>query len=359
VGELQCSAHGIISSPHSLWDVQLSDIDYHLPEELIAQKPIEPRDSSRLLVDQGNDAPLHRHMSDFDQFIEPGDVMVINDTKVLPARLMLQRKTGGTAEVLLLEPLTPDHQRWEALIRPARKLKTGEVLEYFGRRVVRIGERRESGDTFEIEILDEEPDARIDLIGTMPLPPYIKRSLEDRDRYQTVYAREPGSAAAPTAGLHFTEDLLGRVEERGATIVRVELIVGLDTFKPVTSDDPTQHQIHTEKYRVPVDTWTKVQNAKRVIAIGTTATRALESAATFGELEGRTNLFVTRGYEWKVVDLLLTNFHMPRTSLLLLIDAFVGSRWRRLYDDAIAERYRFLSFGDAMLLNRHLGDQST
>ncbi len=334
--------------------MRLSDIDYELPEELIAQKPIEPRDASRLLVDQGNAQALHGHMYEFDQFVQPGDVLVINDTKVLPARLMLQRSSGGTAEVLLLEPLSPDHRQWEALIRPARKLKTGEVLEYFGRRVVRIGERRESGDTFVVEILDDDPDARIDLIGSMPLPPYIKRSLEDKERYQTVYAREPGSAAAPTAGLHFTEDLLQRVQSRGASIARVELIVGLDTFKPVTSDDPTEHQIHTERYRVPVDTWDMVQAAQRVVAVGTTATRALESAATFGELEGRTNLFVTRGYEWQVVDLLLTNFHMPRTSLLLLIDAFVGPRWRALYDEAIRSKYRFLSFGDAMLLNRHL-----
>jgi S-adenosylmethionine:tRNA ribosyltransferase-isomerase len=293
-------------------------------------------------------------MFDFDQFVEPGDVLVVNDTKVLPARLMLQRSTGGTAEVLLLEPLSPDHRQWEALIRPARKLKTGEVLEYFGRRVVRVGDRTAAGDTFAIEILDDDPDARIDLIGSMPLPPYIKRSLEDRDRYQTVYARAPGSAAAPTAGLHFTETLLQKVADRGANIARVELIVGLDTFKPVTAEDPTQHQIHTEKYRVPPDAWEMVQSAKRVIAVGTTATRALESVATFGEMEGRTDLFVTRGYEWKVVDLLLTNFHMPRTSLLLLIDAFVGERWRMLYEEAIANKYRFLSFGDAMLLNRHL-----
>jgi S-adenosylmethionine:tRNA ribosyltransferase-isomerase len=334
--------------------VRLTDIDYELPEELIAQKPIEPRDASRLLVDQGNALPLHRHMYEFDQFVQPGDVLVVNDTRVLPARLMLQRATGGTAEVLLLEPLSPDHRRWEALIRPARKLKTGEVLEYFGRRVVRVGERTDAGDTFEIEIMDDDPDSRIDLIGSMPLPPYIKRSLEDRERYQTVYAREPGSAAAPTAGLHFTDDLLQRVQDRGASIARVELIVGLDTFKPVTAEDPTQHQIHTEKYRVPSETWEVVNAAKRVIAVGTTATRALESAATFDELEGRTNLFVTRGYEWKVVDVLLTNFHMPRTSLLLLIDSFVGERWRMLYQEAINNKYRFLSFGDAMLLNRHL-----
>jgi len=334
--------------------VRLSEIDYELPEELIAQKPIEPRDASRLLVDQGSAKPLHQHMFECDQFVQPGDVLVVNDTRVLPARLMLQRSTGGTAEVLLLEPHTPDHRQWEALIRPARKLKTGEVLEYFGRRVVRVGERTEVGDTFIIEILDDDPNARIEIIGSMPLPPYIKRSLEDKERYQTVYSREPGSAAAPTAGLHFTEELLQRVQARGATIARVELVVGLDTFKPVTAEDPTEHQIHTERYHVSPETWETVRRAKRVIAVGTTATRALESVAMFSELEGRTSLFVTRGYEWKVVDLMLTNFHMPRTSLLLLIDAFVGERWRKLYEEAIANKYRFLSFGDAMLLNRHL-----
>ncbi len=346
---------GITSLPRpSLYDVRLSDIDYELPDARIAQKPIEPRDASRLLVDQGSAEPLHRNMSDFCEFLEEGDVLVINDTRVLPARLMLQRATGGTAEVLLLEPLSPDHRRWEAMIRPARKLKTGEVLEYFGRRVVQVGERTAAGDTFAVEILDDDPDARIETIGTMPLPPYIRRSLEDKERYQTVYAREPGSAAAPTAGLHFTEELLQKVQQHGATIARVELVVGLDTFKPVTAEDPADHKIHTERYRVPEQTMKTVRDAKRVIAVGTTATRALESAATFDELEGRTNLFITRGYEWKVVDMMLTNFHMPRTSLLLLVDAFVGDRWRKLYEIALAEEYRFLSFGDAMLLNRHL-----
>jgi S-adenosylmethionine:tRNA ribosyltransferase-isomerase len=334
--------------------VRLSDIDYELPEARIAQKPIEPRDSSRLLVDQGSQPPLHQHMFDFAEHVCEGDVLVVNDTRVLPARLLLQRSTGGSAEVLLLEPVSPDHRRWEAMIRPARKLKTGELLEYFGRRVVQVGERTSAGDTFYVDILDEDPDSRIDTIGTMPLPPYIKRSLEDRERYQTVYAREPGSAAAPTAGLHFTEDLLQKVVARGAQLLRVELIVGLDTFKPVTAEDPTQHQIHTERYRVSPDVMKSVQQAQRVIAVGTTAARALESAASFGELEGRTNLFITRGYDWKVVDLLLTNFHMPRTSLLLLIDAFIGSRWRQLYEEALLREYRFLSFGDAMLLNRHL-----
>ena len=334
--------------------MHISDIEYSLPDELIAQKPVEPRDSSRLLVDRGGELPLHTTMSHFDEFIEEGDLLVVNDTRVLLARLHLQRSTGGAAEVLLLEPLDSERRTWDAMIRPARKLKTGEVLEYFGKRVVKIGERSESGDTFHVELTGDDPMGLIDRIGAVPLPPYIQASLQDRERYQTVYAREAKSAAAPTAGLHFTPELLDRVRARGAEIAHVELVVGLDTFKPISVDNPLDHSIHTESYSVPADVLKKCSDAKRVIAIGTTATRALESAATRGELTGRTNLFITPGYEWKVVDLMLTNFHMPRTSLLLLVQAFVGERWRRLYETAIEEKYRFLSFGDAMLLNRDL-----
>lgn len=189
----------------------------------------------------------------------------------------------------------------------------------------------------------------------MPLPPYIRGSLKDRERYQTVYARDARSAAAPTAGLHFTEELLARITGKGVTLARVELVVGLDTFKPVTEENPLEHRIHTESYSVPGETLAACAGAERVVAVGTTAARALESAASTGEPSGRTSLFITRGHEWKSVDLLLTNFHMPRTSLLLMIDSFIGPRWRRLYAEAVAERYRFLSFGDAMLLDRSLG----
>jgi S-adenosylmethionine:tRNA ribosyltransferase-isomerase len=335
--------------------VRLSDIDYDLPEELIAQKPAEPRDSSRLLVDRGPAAPDHMGMTDIADLLGPGDVLVVNDTRVLPARLMLQRSSGGAAEVLLLEPRDDERRRWEALVRPARKLKPGEVLEFFGKRVVRIGARTEAGDTFEVEIMDDVPLALIERIGSMPLPPYIRGSLKDRERYQTVYSRDARSAAAPTAGLHFTEELLARVTARGVTMARVELVVGLDTFKPVTEEDPLNHRIHTETYSVPEETVAACAEAQRVVAVGTTAARALESAAATGNLSGRTSLFITRGHEWKSVDVLLTNFHMPRTSLLLMVDSFVGPRWRRLYAEAVAERYRFLSFGDAMLLDRSLG----
>ena len=335
--------------------MQLSDIDYELPDNLIAQKPVEPRDASRLLIDRGEDAPLHGHMTDIVDHLRKGDVLVVNDTRVLPARLALQRATGGTAEVLLLEPRDPGHRTWEAMVRPARKLRNGEVLEYFGKRVVRVGERTDAGDTFHVEVLDDAPIGLIERIGAMPLPPYIRGSLKDKERYQTVYSRDPRSAAAPTAGLHFTPELLARIEERGVTFARVELVVGLDTFKPVTAENPLDHRIHTESYTVPAETADLVAGAERVIAVGTTAARALESAATTGESTGRTSLFITRGYEWKTVDMLVTNFHMPRTSLLLMIDSLVGDRWRRLYGEAIAEAYRFLSFGDAMLLDRHAG----
>lgn len=332
--------------------MQLSDIDYDLPESLIAQKPIEPRDAARLLIDVDGSEIRHMHFHDLDQFLEPGDVLVVNDTRVLPARLHVQRRTGGAAEVLLLEQLNNDPRHWEAMIKPARKLKHGEILEYFGKRVVQIGDRTEAGDTFAVEILDNDPLGLIGRIGTMPLPPYIRGSLTDAERYQTVYSRRVASAAAPTAGLHFTSELLERIHAKGIEVVHVELIVGLDTFKPISAENPLDHVIHSEYYHVEEDVLEKCKKARRVIAIGTTATRALESAMTRGELSGRTNLFITPGYEWKIVDVMLTNFHLPRTSLLLMIESFVGKRWRDLYAAAIEEKYRFLSFGDAMLIRR-------
>ncbi len=332
--------------------MHLSDIDYDLPESLIAQKPIEPRDSARLLTDVDNAGVRHFTVSDLHTLVRPGDVIVVNDTRVLPARLALNRKTGGAAEVLLLEQRSPDGRLWEAMVKPARKLKEGELLEYFGKRVVRVGPRTEAGDTFVVEITDDAPLELIQRIGAMPLPPYIRGSLKDNERYQTVYSRRAASAAAPTAGLHFTPELMQKVQDAGARIERVELIVGLDTFKPISTDDPLDHVIHSEYFHVEPAVLQACKDAKRVIAIGTTACRALESTATLGQPSGRTSLFITPGYEWKVVDTLLTNFHMPKTSLLLMIESFVGRRWRDLYAEAIEEKYRFLSFGDAMLLDR-------
>ena len=332
--------------------MNLSDIDYELPEKLIAQHPVEPRDSARLLVATNPSQIEHKHVTDLVDFLEAGDVMVVNDTRVLPARLALHRKTGGAAEVLLLEQRSSDFRLWEALVKPASKLKPDEVLEYFGKRVVRVGPRTEAGDTFVVEILDENPMELLQRIGAMPLPPYIRSSLTDLERYQTIYARRMASAAAPTAGLHFTPELMARIVAKGVQVETVELVVGLDTFKPISTDDPLDHLIHSEFYSVDQRVMDVCQNAKRVIAIGTTATRALESVAATGQLSGRTSLFITPGFEWKIVDMMLTNFHLPKTSLLLMIESFIGTRWRDIYAEAISEQYRFLSFGDAMLLAR-------
>jgi S-adenosylmethionine:tRNA ribosyltransferase-isomerase len=334
--------------------MRLEDFDYDLPDERIAQTPIEPRDAARLLVDRGSAAPDHRHVRDLTDELRDGDLLVVNDSKVIPARLRLQRASGGAAEVLLLEPLEPTRRHWEAMVRPARKLKVGERLfTSTGVELVEVGGRTAAGDTSEITIVgDGDPLELLGRHGEMPLPPYITTPLAQQDRYQTVYASQPASAAAPTAGLHFTPELLARIEAVGVPTARVELVVGLDTFKPVSEDDPRDHQIHTERYAVRAEVLEQCRAARRVIAVGTTSVRALESAATRG-LEGRTDLFIHRPYEWQVVDVMMTNFHMPRTTLLLMIDAFVGERWKRLYAEAIERQYRFLSFGDAMLLDRH------
>ena len=332
--------------------MHLSDIDYELPEKLIAQHPVEPRDSARLLVATSPDYVEHKHVTDLVDMLEPGDVLVVNDTRVLPARLALNRKTGGAAEVLLLEQRSSDFRLWEALVKPASKLKPDEVLEYFGKRVVRVGPRTEAGDTFVVEILDENPMELLQRIGAMPLPPYIRSSLTDLERYQTIYAKRTASAAAPTAGLHFTSELMAKIVAKGVTVETVELVVGLDTFKPISADNPLDHLIHSEFYSVEQRVMDACRDAKRVIAVGTTATRALESVAASGQLSGRTSLFITPGFQWKVVDMMLTNFHLPKTSLLLMIESFIGPRWRDIYAEAISQQYRFLSFGDAMLLAR-------
>jgi S-adenosylmethionine:tRNA ribosyltransferase-isomerase len=332
--------------------MRLSDFDYELPIERIAQVPIEPRDAARLLVDRGSVDPDHLHVHDLPELLRDGDLLVVNDTKVIPARLRLRRTTGGAAEVLLLEP-TADQRTWEAMIRPARKLRRGEQLvDEDGEPLVTIGNRIDDRDTWEVSIVgDSDPLTLLYKHGEMPLPPYIGVALSEPDRYQTVYAAEPASAAAPTAGLHFTPQLLADITGRGVEVATVELVVGLDTFKPVVVDDPTQHVMHSERYHVEAAVLEQCRQARRVVAVGTTTVRALESAA-LGDLHGRTRLFINRPYDWKVVDVMMTNFHLPRTTLLMMIDAFIGDRWRRLYETAIAEGYRFLSFGDAMLLDR-------
>jgi S-adenosylmethionine:tRNA ribosyltransferase-isomerase len=335
--------------------MHLDDFDYDLLPERIAQTPVEPRDSARLLVDRGSSAPLHRRVSDLTEFLGEGDLLVVNDSRVIPARLHLRRSTGGAAEVLLLEPLDAERRHWEALVRPARKLRDGEELLSGDEPLVRVGGRSAAGDTMHVELMgDGEPLDLLQRHGEMPLPPYITERLDRPERYQTVYSQQPGSAAAPTAGLHFTPELLARLEAQGVQTARVELVVGLDTFKPVSEADPRHHVIHTERYRVPADTTAACTAARRVVAVGTTSVRALETAAATGVAEGRSSLFIHRPYEWRAVDVMMTNFHMPRTTLLMMIDAFVGERWKRLYADAIEQRYRFFSFGDAMLLDRRL-----
>ena len=336
--------------------MRLEDFDYELPDERIAQHPAEPRDSARLLVDQGSAAPLHRHVRDLCEFLCDGDLLVVNDTKVIPARLRLARATGGAAEALLLDPLDADRRTWEAMVRPAKKLHAGEELLSNGVPLVRIVRRSDAGDTMIVELLGEgDPIELLTKHGEMPLPPYITARGAGDDRYQTVYANEPASSAAPTAGLHFTPELLARIEAMGIATRRVELVVGLDTFKPVSAADPRDHQIHSERYRVDPTVLEDCAAAKRVVAVGTTSVRALESAAAreggLGAGQAESRLFIVPGFDFRVVDVLFTNFHLPRSTLLMLVSAFGGTALlRRAYEHAVQERYRFFSYGDAMLI---------
>jgi S-adenosylmethionine:tRNA ribosyltransferase-isomerase len=309
-----------------------SELEYSLPPELIAQHPAERRDHSRLLVyERASGEVRHRRFFELPEELR-AELVVVNDTRVVPARLRLRRPSGGGAEVLLLERLN-GHGEWEGLARPTRKLKAGQrlgpvqLLEPLGEGRWRLR-------------LEGEP------AGEAPLPPYITEPLGDPGRYQTVYAEAEGSAAAPTAGLHFTHDLLERLD-----VERVTLHVGLDTFRPVTVDELADHPIHSERYEVAPEAWERIRAAERVLAIGTTTVRVLESLAREAPLAGRTDLFITPGFEFRRVDALLTNFHLPGSTLLALVMAFAGvEEIRGLYDLAIAGRYRFYSFGDAMLL---------
>jgi S-adenosylmethionine:tRNA ribosyltransferase-isomerase len=306
-------------------------LEYELPSDLIAQRPAERRDGSRLLVyDRATGDVRHRRFSELPDELAD-ELVVVNETRVIPARLPLQRPGGGEAEVLLLERVGPDGV-WEGLARPSRRLRVGQklgpvqLLEPLGegRWLLRL-EGRPAGET--------------------PLPPYITEPLDDPERYQTVYAREEGSAAAPTAGLHFTPELLADLD-----VARVTLHVGLDTFRPVETVTLAEHRIHSERYHVDPREWERIRVADRVLAVGTTTVRVLETLVRGAPLSGRTDLFITPGFEFRRVDSLLTNFHLPRSTLLALVMAFVGvEETRRLYDLAIAGRYRFYSFGDAML----------
>lgn len=326
--------------------------DYDLPEAAIAQTPAEPRDSARLLdaLDPGGRV-IHRTVRDLPALVGPGDVVVVNDSRVIPARLKLAKASGGAAEVMLLEPDPAGERTWTALVRPGRRLPPGTLLGPAGRDpVVEVGERLADGRR-RVRLLDEAEKVLAE-VGQLALPPYITTPLGDPDRYQTVYAERPGSVAAPTAGLHLTRELLGALRARGAQVHTVDLAVGLATFRPVTAQRAEDHQMHTERFRVPEATWEACRAATRVIAVGTTTVRALETAAAAGSLEGESGLFITPGFSFSVIDVLLTNFHMPHSTLLLLLEAFAGPRWRDLYRDALQGGYRFLSFGDAMIVGR-------
>ena len=312
--------------------MDMAELDYELPSELIAQQPIEPRDASRLLVYRRDSATIeHGTFSDLPGLL--GDeLVVVNDSRVVPARLRLRRASGGAVELLLLEAVAGEGM-WEALARPTRRLRAGE-------RVGPVELLEPLGDGRWLIHLDGEPN------GDAPLPPYIQEPLRDPERYQTVYARESGSAAAPTAGLHFTAGTLAELE-----LVRVTLHVGLDTFRPVAGTVLEEHVLHGERYEVDETAWSRIASAHRVLAVGTTTVRVLETVARGGELCGRTTLFVTPGFTFRRVDALLTNFHLPRSTLLALVMAFVGvEEAREIYRVAVDRRYRFYSFGDAMVV---------
>jgi S-adenosylmethionine:tRNA ribosyltransferase-isomerase len=328
--------------------------EYELPEAAIAQHPTEPRDSARLLdaTDEAGEV-VHRQVRDLPDVLRPGDVLVVNTSRVLPARLRLTKATGGAAEVLLLEPdLEGGAGVWQALVRPGRRLAPGTVLAAgsSGQEAVEVGERLSDGRR-RVRLLGPAEDV-LAACGTVALPPYIREPLSDPERYQTVYADEPGSVAAPTAGLHLTRDVLERCRSAGAEVHRVDLAVGLATFRPLAGPRVEDHVMHAERYQVPVGTWDACERADRVIAVGTTAVRALETAAATGRLEGHSDLFIRDGFAFALVDVLMTNFHLPRSSLLVLLEAFCGPRWRRLYGEALEQGYRFLSFGDAMIVGK-------
>ncbi len=342
--------------------IRLEDLDYALPPHYIAQQPCEPRDAARLLVYRRSRRDIqHCHVANIAAFLQPGDLLVANDTRVIPARVMGTREpTGGKVELLLLR--ARGALDWEALVKPSQRLRPGARVQLdsnCGERLdtIEIGERLPGGKRL-VRFCDE-PNAVLARHGLLPLPPYIHEPLADPDRYQTTYARVRGSAAAPTAGLHFTSELVSALEGLGVGFAFITLHIGLDTFQPIREADPLQHAIHCEHVEVPAETVQLVRKAKRsnrrVIAVGTTSVRALESAVdAAGEIQpytGQTRLYIYPGYRFSVVDGMMTNFHLPRSTLILLVAAFTGlAELKHIYATAIAENYRFYSFGDASLL---------
>nr|WP_249316907.1 tRNA preQ1(34) S-adenosylmethionine ribosyltransferase-isomerase QueA [Bacillus sp. FJAT-50079] len=335
--------------------------DFDLPEELIAQTPLENRTESKLMVlDKQSGAILHEQFRNIHQYLQAGDCLVLNDTKVLPARLLgMKADTGAKIEVLLLKQLEGDE--WETLVKPAKRIKVGSIISFGDSKLtaVCIAEKEHGGRILEFrydgifyEVLDE--------LGKMPLPPYIKEQLEDQSRYQTVFAKERGSAAAPTAGLHFTVDLLEQLKRQGVNIVFITLHVGLGTFRPVSVENIDEHDMHAEFYRVSEETAALLNETKkaggRIITVGTTSTRTLETIATkhdgrFVAEDGWTDIFIYPGYEFKAIDGMITNFHLPMSTLIMLVSALAGrENVLHAYEEAVRERYRFFSFGDAMLI---------
>ena len=340
--------------------MNLNDFDYYLPEELIAQTPLKDRSSSKLLVLNKNTGDVgHHHFSDIVSFLESGDTLVLNDTKVIPARLIgVKEETGAVIEVLLLKNLEGD--KWESLTKPARRVKVGSIVSFGdGSLKCRCVEEKDEGiRVFEL-IYDGILYEILDRLGTMPLPPYIHEKLEDQGRYQTVYAKNVGSAAAPTAGLHFTKELMENLKEKGINICYVTLHVGLGTFRPVNVENILEHHMHSEYYEIEEDTCNIINETKkrgnRVVAVGTTTVRTLETVMNkYGELKpcmGNTDIFIYPGYEFKIVDNLITNFHLPKSTLIMLISALAGrENVLNAYKVAVDNKYRFFSFGDSMFI---------
>jgi S-adenosylmethionine:tRNA ribosyltransferase-isomerase len=326
-----------------------SELDYELPESLIAQSPADPRDASRLMVVDVKAGTISHHVfRDLPRFLLPGDALVLNETKVLPARIKAHKPTGGEVELLFLRDLGPDKGgAWEVLARPSKRLRPGLDLSVAGDRLRLV---KSLGDGHWTVSAPDVPDL-LERSGRMPLPPYIRPTPETESRYQTVYARNEGSAAAPTAGFHFTGRVLEDVERVGAEIARITLHVGVGTFMPVRTENLEEHRMHAEYYSVPQEAARIVEGASRVVAAGTTVARTLETWAATGEREGESTLFIYPGYRWRSVDSLLTNFHLPRSTLLAMVMSFAGEELiREAYRTAVRERYRFYSFGDAMLL---------
>lgn len=333
--------------------MKTSDFYFDLPPELIAQHPIEKRDASRLLVmERASGQVSHRHFSDLPQLLAPGDVVVINDTKVLPARLFGRRSTGALVEFLLLEETAP--KIWRALVKPGRKARPGDRFEFGPMQAEIIGLAPDG--LREIKLTYDGPlEAILDQIGTMPLPPYIQERLAEQSRYQTIYADRAGSSAAPTAGLHFTPEIFDALAARDIAVARLTLHVGLGTFRPVKAEQITDHIMHEEWYQLTSDQAEIINQAKRVIAVGTTSVRTLESIVKkHGRIvpdTGRTDIFIYPGYQFQAINGLITNFHLPESTLVMLVSAFSRREYvLAAYDTAIQERYRFFSFGDAMLI---------